>query len=443
MRTEASQRTTPMALLLCIGLFAAFAGPARAQGSGVASQLGQAAVPEEHPATCPKPGEAIADVKAVYKYEKKAPQNQNVATARIHDVQLGDDIAVEVEHLGDWDRAVRACAPAKAIVLFLDGREVKKATAYPVTNPKEGVLIFELKRTEDSRDVWARLLGSPSWSRRPVSVSVGMEDSYALASGSPTDSVINLSVIPHAWFAFWFVLLLILFMAFLTLAYKTNLIRDSITQPATAAARPFSLARTQMAWWFFIIVAAYLFIGLITGDFATSVTSQVLVLLGISAATMVGGAVVDAQKSSTTVSQSAALTMQTLDAAVTQADQKIAQLEKQLGDLSLQANTAQAQIAATNQQLADLTAERDAKKSQLQKLQVVSESFLTDILSDYSGITFHRFQIAAWTVVLGIIFVLDVYKSLAMPTFDSTLLSLIGISAGTYIGLKIPEPAGP
>jgi hypothetical protein len=30
-----------------------------------------------------------------------------------------------------------------------------------------------------------------------------------------------------------------------------------------------------------------------------------------------------------------------------------------------------------------------------------------------------------------------------MPKFDSTLLMLLGISAGTFVGLKIPESTDP
>ena len=45
-------------------------------------------------------------------------------------------------------------------------------------------------------------------------------------------------------------------------------------------------------------------------------------------------------------------------------------------------------------------------------------------------------QIAVGTVVLGIIFACSVYQDLTMPQFDATLLGLMGISNGTYIGFK-------
>jgi hypothetical protein len=87
--------------------------------------------------------------------------------------------------------------------------------------------------------------------------------------------------------------------------------------------------------------------------------------------------------------------------------------------------------------------EIETKESQLRKLRNESESFLQDILSDVNGVSFHRFQMLAWTVVLGIVFVGQVYQALAMPEFGETLLSLTGISAGTYLGLKIPEDSRP
>jgi hypothetical protein len=69
----------------------------------------------------------------------------------------------------------------------------------------------------------------------------------------------------------------------------------------------------------------------------------------------------------------------------------------------------------------------------------VSRGFISDILSDGSGYSFHRFQIFAWTIVLGIMFISSVYNRLTMPEFSATLLGLMGISSGTYIGFKFPE----
>jgi len=45
--------------------------------------------------------------------------------------------------------------------------------------------------------------------------------------------------------------------------------------------------------------------------------------------------------------------------------------------------------------------------------------------------------------VLGVIFIDEVYEKLAMPTFNTIIMGLLGLSAGTYLGLKIPEPTTP
>jgi hypothetical protein len=66
-------------------------------------------------------------------------------------------------------------------------------------------------------------------------------------------------------------------------------------------------------------------------------------------------------------------------------------------------------------------------------------TWLEDLLSDANGLSFHRFQMFAWTIVLGVIFGISVYNDLLMPNFSANLLGLMGISAGTYIGFKFPE----
>lgn len=69
----------------------------------------------------------------------------------------------------------------------------------------------------------------------------------------------------------------------------------------------------------------------------------------------------------------------------------------------------------------------------------VSQGFLTDILSGTYGYRFHCFQICAWTIVLGLIFVATVYDDLVMPDFSAALLALTGMSAGTYLGFAFLE----
>jgi hypothetical protein len=44
-----------------------------------------------------------------------------------------------------------------------------------------------------------------------------------------------------------------------------------------------------------------------------------------------------------------------------------------------------------------------------------------------------------WTFVLGVFFVASVFRRLSMPEFSTTLLTLTGISAGTFLSFKLNE----
>lgn len=91
----------------------------------------------------------------------------------------------------------------------------------------------------------------------------------------------------------------------------------------------------------------------------------------------------------------------------------------------------------------EIDAQRVVAISRYKKLTSQSEAWFIDILSDANGVSLHRFQLFAWTAVLGIVFMFASYRNLAMPVFDTTLMGLLGLSAGTYLGLKIPEATVP
>ena len=95
--------------------------------------------------------------------------------------------------------------------------------------------------------------------------------------------------------------------------------------------------------------------------------------------------------------------------------------------------------------IATRTPEQDKRLKDVQNLidwhhqPPASEGFLKDILTDAQGTSFHRLQMFIWTLVLVFVFGWEVYDNLAMPDFNNSLLALMGISAGTYIGFMIPE----
>lgn len=369
----------------------------------------QSATPSPPQNPCPASGD-YAKVKVTDAYKKTKGEKE---------VQLGDEITVKVEGLQTLLDKARCSNPAKKILLFLDGRPVKDALPFPPTDPANSLLVFKLKPTEASKELWTYILGASKWSPRKTAVSVGLDDEYPVQSDE-TNATINLVVIPQGWFFFWSLIFLVILICFWLLAVKSDLLRDTGPAPADPNERkPYSLARTQAAWWFFLVLASYLFIGMITGDFSTTITTTVLGLLGISAGTVVGSAFIDAGKATTQGKPAAGAAGATGATGATGA-----------------AGTPGAAGAAG----ADASATRAAQPTPYVPK---NEYWWLDILSDANGISFHRFQVAAWTFVLGIIFIIQVYKLLAMPTFDGSLLALLGISAGTYLGLKIPEPTTP
>lgn len=93
--------------------------------------------------------------------------------------------------------------------------------------------------------------------------------------------------------------------------------------------------------------------------------------------------------------------------------------------------TKKVQLNAISRQIDTLRRVADPQKS---------KGWWHDIITDPNGgMSFHRFQIFVWTIALGLIFLYSVWSRLSMPEFSATLLALQGISAGTYLGFKIPE----
>ncbi|MGO7486719.1 hypothetical protein ACCT28_36885 [Rhizobium ruizarguesonis] len=132
---------------------------------------------------------------------------------------------------------------------------------------------------------------------------------------------------------------------------------------------PYSLARTQMAFWLFLTLAGFIFLWLSMGLYLGLITSGILVLLGINATT---------------------------------------------GLVSIRMND-----------------ERDKQST--------SRSFLADIINDGEGPTLHRIQVVAWTLVLGIIFVWNVFWNFNFVNFDTNLLLLLGVAQSMYLGFKWQE----
>jgi hypothetical protein len=99
----------------------------------------------------------------------------------------------------------------------------------------------------------------------------------------------------------------------------------------------------------------------------------------------------------------------------------------------------QAQGAQQVQAAQQAQAAQPTKPHPLQWFLETMAGWFTDIISDGTGVSFQRLQVVIWTVILGFVFAWTVANTCSMPEFENTLLVLMGISNGLYLGFKIPE----
>lgn len=64
---------------------------------------------------------------------------------------------------------------------------------------------------------------------------------------------------------------------------------------------------------------------------------------------------------------------------------------------------------------------------------------MNDLVCDAQGHSITRFQMLAWTIVLIMVFLVDVVDDLVMPVMGPELLYLLGLSSGTYVAHRRPE----
>jgi hypothetical protein len=356
-------------------------------------------------------------------------------TAVLGNLELDDIIEVRIENLEKWAEK----NDASKLVPYINGRMIKGN--YPEEiHIARGRLIYHLEITPENKEVWTDLLGAPTRLRHPVTVSVGLENGSAFDSVHVRGNPVTLTVISPVYGLVSLLIIFVTLSILLWLVRRTNIIREPGPPPAPGKHRPYNFGRAQMAFWFFLIYASYITIWLITGTLDT-ITPSLLALMGISAGTALGEALIDTGKDTAKTNQ-----FQELTAERSALEQNISQAQTQLDALNASSSAPTDPTArdSLNRQLIDSRTRLGQVDQQLRTLSAqqsptASSGFLRDILADKSGYSFHRFQIFAWTIVLGIIFVSTVYNNLTMPEFSSTLLGLMGLSAGTYIGFKFPE----
>ena len=361
---------------------------------------------------------------------------------------MGDRVKVVIQRLSDAAK-YDVVDPTK-LVLFIDGRVFTGVVPESVGYDS---VVYKLERTKDAIDAWNGLLGSPSLEPlRPVVVSVGYADQkpLELAKDFPQKTNLDLIVYRKSWAVGSLIGLILMVLVFWKYGGR-ELLRDSGPPNVEPGKRPYSLAKVQVAWWFFLVIGCFLLIYLITGEY--TMTEQALILIGIGTGTALGSAMIENSKRGSADGELETLKPQ------------YAKLKAEVDKLNVDKETLEKAVnanqGATDAEKAALKTDReslDVRKIELagktEELKGVSakiadaEAGLTkplsgglwnDLVTDAEGLSFHRFQMIAWTVILGILFLAGVYKNLAMPEFSGTMLALMGISAGTYLGFKIPE----
>lgn len=288
-----------------------------------------------------------------------------------HLLYLGDWIVVSVCHLPElMTAAENAQAP---VTLFVEGLDTGNEPLG--VDLESGTLTFALDRNQKNRDLWRPYLYDPLFDPEvSMRVSVGIRGGRPIPRVTGANMTIRVRKFYVDWTTWlWLALLLAFTIVLILAAIYTDMLRDG--PPIDGTRQPYSLGRSQMACWFFLILLSYVFLWLITGDRDT-IPPSLLGLMGISSATALVAAAIPALH-------------------------------------------------------------RDSQTKR------ASRGFWRDlVLGDDGVVALDRLQIVVWTIVLSGVFVTSVVWDLIMPEFNATLLALMGISSGTYLGFKLPSKPG-
>ncbi|MFC0515080.1 hypothetical protein ACFFGT_12755 [Mucilaginibacter angelicae] len=246
--------------------------------------------------------------------------------------------------------------------LYVDDIKVGE-TAFWSSNDHEKIVYFKID--ESVQNLAVQFLASKSLdkARIPVYFSAGSSSGY-ITKGL----IITQLEVKQKISRIWVWIMAVIMAGFLAMGLKNNILKDDSNLY-------YSLSRTQLLYWTIIFSATYLYICNETGALP-DIPGSLLAILGISAATMATGKLIENDQKTKT--------------------------------------------------------EIDPKAH--------SEGFFHDILSDRSSINIQRLQNVLFNILFGLIFIQKTVSSNLLPDFDNNILLMMGISAGTYAGLKATEP---
>ena len=305
-------------------------------------------------------------------------------------VGITDDLTIRIpKGTPAWDDTHKK----ETLRLFFNN--IKVAGLLPrFSNTDENAVTFHLTRTAENITAWNMLLSRP-----------GRTDSAAWTASLGYDDLGPISTSPSLTFLlvrepqasyFWIAIAILAGISVWAGLY-TGMLRDVNGY--------YSLGRAQMLFWFWLIVASYGYIWMLTADRNIHIPDTLLALMGISAATGLAAGLIDEDKQQHPT------------------------------------NTAVATAVAPEQPTDPPTPPVKGIVAAIRTLPGKIRAFADDLVCSGDAMDLHRFQIVVWTLVLGLVFIDSVYTDLSLPDFDKSLLALMGISSGTYIGFKFPEKA--
>ena len=401
-------------------------------------------------------GEALSQEPSATPAASPSAENQPVFPVRVMTTGIVEmDSLVRLGIYGDLGNEVsqkRNSNPESAtkdLQLYLNGIAMPGivptifhvSSELPAGFPKPAYeLQYRLSRDsgdDANRKAWEIFLTSLRFGQQKVQVGVGYVGQMPYLA--PRDDL-SFQVRSPALIG-WVIVVGLIFLVGLFLWFRfTPMLREAGSNTV------FSLGRSQMAFWGTVVALSFLGVCIISHRLER-IPPQTLVLLGISGATGLSSVLIGQGKRAAAAEEKAKL-----EEKAKEVDKKSHSLQTEIAELTRLGPP----DAATNAKVAGLNSElatSDAHKTEVtQSIDAQGKNakpprgkdkWLVDILSDANGLSFYRFQVFIWTIILGGFFIWHVANMLSMPEFDNTLLLLMGISNGTYLGFKIPEDPGP
>lgn len=332
----------------------------------------------------------------------------------------------------------------KDITLFINGMD---AGLKPTTVDLDGNRLgFILARGSNNQALWKPLLYNPfGGAPETLRLSVGLVGDRPLPRLATANSELAFrKLLVDGWTYAGAALIAAVLLLTGYFGKNSDMLRDA---PAVDGVRQsYSLARVQMAWWFVLVVGGYVAILLVSGE-VDGIPATIVALTGISASTGLAAALVTPRSAQRAAAIKALLAEQckALDEAITDIQAASVDIDQKLA-AALAAGQPTDTLVALKKALQDRQAlrqrERDHLIATLTGVSPASASggFWADLVSDDRGtVALDRLQMVVWTVLLGGMFLQSVMAYVTMPDFNATLLALMGVSSGTYIGFKVPQ----